>query len=333
MDKNMTLSIVIPCYRSEFTIPYVVDGIKETMEEHPEIDYEIILVCDGSPDDTFEVVSALAKNNHHIKAVELSRNFGQHSALMAGYSLASGDYIVGMDDDGEHNPRDMFLLIAELEKGYDYVCARFPNTDHSKLKKIGSKINDWMATKFIGKPKGAIFSSYYVMRQYVIREIVKTNNPNPYVGGMLVSITKKLSSVTIQHHIRKSGQSNYNLKNSISLWLNGITSFSVRPLRFAALVGIIFIVLGFSFMAFIVIRKLVAPEIAAGYSSMVSIGLFSSGVIMLILEMIGEYVGRIYMLVNLIPQYVIKSVVTKSFKEDNVAKISSCTKDENNKPS
>jgi len=315
MNDNMTLSVVIPCYRSESTISYVVNGIVETMADHPGISYEVILVNDGSPDNTLEVITALAKDNYHIKAIELSKNFGQHSALLAGYSLATGDYIVGMDDDGEHDPRDMFKLIDEIKKGYDYVCASFPITGHSQYKKVGSLLNNWMATKFIGKPKDAIFSSYYVMRRYVMCEIIKMNNPRPYIGGMLVSITKKLSSVPIEHHTRKAGASGYNWRNSVSLWLNGITAFSIMPLRYAGYIGTLFAVLGFLYGAFVVIRKLFIPKISAGYSSIIALLLLTSGVIMIILAVIGEYVGRMYMLINRIPQYVIKEVVTKDLKE------------------
>lgn len=311
MKERMKISVVIPCYRSEKTVTYVVDAIEETMAEQTEYNYEIILVNDGSPDGTFFVIAALARQRSHIKAVNLSRNFGQHSALMAGYSLVTGNYVVGMDDDGEHDPHDMFKLINELEKGYDYVCAAFPSTDHSLSKRIGSRFNDWMATKFVGKPKDAIFSSYYVMRRYVIDEIIKCDNPHPYVGGMLVSITKKFSSVPIAHHARRAGHSSYNLRNSLALWMNGATAFSIQPLRFATLTGGTCAMLGFLYGLFVMIRKLLVPEIMAGYSSIVAIMLLTSGMIMITVGAVGEYVGRIYMLVNHIPQYVITDVVEK----------------------
>ena len=309
-NKYSSISIVIPCYRSEKTVSSVVDRITETMRQHEQDDYEVILIDDGSPDNTAEVLTKIALNDMHVKAILLSRNFGQHSALMAGYSQAKGEYIVGMDDDGEHDPADMFKLIDELDKGFDYVCAAFTSNDHSLYKRIGSRVNDWMATTFIGKPKNSLFSSYYVMRRFVMLEIIKTRNPHPYVGGMLVSITKKLSTVPIDHHKRIAGTSGYNLRRSIALWLNGITAYSVKPLTFSMTIAMIFTIFGFLFGLYVILRKLVSPEIPAGYSSIVALISLIGGMIMLLLNMIGEYVGRIYLLVNKIPQYVIREIVS-----------------------
>lgn len=311
------ISIVMPCYCSSLTIGYVLDKIEETMAKHEEYDYEVILVNDGSADNTFEVLTQYAQRDPHIIAVDFSKNFGQHSALMAGYSLVTGDYVLGMDDDGEHNPEHMFQLIDKLEEGYDYVCARFTSNDHSLYKRLGSKFNDWMATNFIGKPKDAIFSSYYVMRRYVVNEIVKSRNPHPYVGGMLVSVTKKLTSVPIEHCARKAGSSGYSLKNSIALWVNGITAYSVIPLRFASMAGCISAGIGFLIGFYQVIRKLLDPDVLAGYTSLIACILWVGGIIMLLLGMIGEYIGRIYMLNNQIPQYVIKTVYRKEVQEEN----------------
>ena len=316
--KRKKISIVIPCYRSAKTIDYVVNGIVKTMALHTDYDYEIILVNDGSPDNTFDVISTLAEQEEKVIAVDLSKNFGQHSALMAGYSIVSGDYVLGMDDDGEHDPTEMFRLIDELEKGYDYVCAEFTSNDHSLYKRLGSKLNNWMATKFIGKPQNALFSSYYVMRRYVMDEIIKSPNPYPYVGGMLVSVTKRLSFIPMEHHVRQAGESGYHLKNSFSLWLNGITAFSVKPLRFASFIGIMSAFLGFIVGIYIVIRKLIHPEILAGYTSIAALVLLIGGLNMIMIGMIGEYVGRIYMLNNCIPQYVIRTVIGKTDKPSDI---------------
>lgn len=313
------VSIVIPCYQSAFTISPVVNGIHETMKKATErFDYEIILVNDGSPDNTFEVISGLAMENEHVQAVDLTRNYGQHSALMAAYSLVSGDYILGIDDDGEHDPTQMFKLIDELEKGYDYVCAKFPATDRSLYKKLGSKLNNWMATKYIGKPKDASFSSYYVMRRFVVDEIVKTRNPHPYIGGMIVAVTRKLSIVPMEQGERIAGTSGYNLKNSMSLWLNGITAYSIKPLRSAAYLGIITAIIGFVAGIIIVLRKLIDPTIAAGYTSLIAILLLIGGIQMIIMGMMGEYISRIYLLANAIPQFSIRTIVKQHSNQSEI---------------
>ncbi|QNM06851.1 glycosyltransferase family 2 protein [Qiania dongpingensis] len=313
--KKIKLSFVIPCYNSEKTISYVVDRIKNAFVNHNEYFYEIILVNDGSKDNTFHVIKNLAKENYNVTAIDLSKNFGQHSALMAGYASVSGDYIIGMDDDGEHDPQDLFKLVEKLEEGYDYVCADFENDNRSKLKHLGSKINDWMATKLVGKPPKAIFSSYYIMKRFIIDEIIKCKNPFPYVGGMIVSITKRLSSVPMERHTRKAGRSGYNLRNSFSLWLNGVTAFSIKPLRFAALTGSVMAIWGFLYGLYLVIKKLFFPDLLVGYASLMVALLVIGGILMITLGMIGEYIGRIYISLNNIPQYVVREIITKESEE------------------
>lgn len=308
--NKIKLSFVIPCYCSEKTIGYVVDRIEEVLKDCKKYEYEILLINDGSPDNTFDVLKQIADEHEEIVIINLSRNFGQHSALMAGYANVTGDYIVGMDDDGEHDPKDLFKLLNKLEEGYDYVCAYFEHRKRGLIKEIGSKVNNWMATTLLNKPEDAIFSSYYVVKRYVIDEIVKCKNPFPYVGGMIVSITKKLAYVPIEAHTRKAGKSGYNLKKSVALWFNGFTAFSIKPLRIASLSGSMLAIIGFLYGFYIIVKKILFPQILVGYASMMAVILFIGGMVMLTLGLIGEYIGRMYMLLNKIPQYVIAEIYT-----------------------
>ena len=309
------ISICIPCYKAQDTIVKLTDGIKEEFKSHPDFDYEIILVNDCSPDNTFRVISELALNDEHIIACDLAKNFGESSALMAAYSRSTGDYIVRMDDDGEHDPKQLFLLIGKLEEGYDYVCAEFKNYHHSLYKRLGSKFNYWFLTKMMDIPKGSIMSSYNVCRRYVIEEILKYNNPKPYIDGMVWAITTKTASVPIEHGYRYAGESGYNFSKSVALWLNGVTSFSVKPLRLASISGFIFAFAGFVIGIIAVIDKLIHPEVAAGWTSMFATMLFIGGFIMIFLGLIGEYVGRGYLISNHIPQYIIREEVRKKSKK------------------
>lgn len=314
------ISITIPCYKSQDTITKLTDGIKEEMNKHKEYDYEIILVNDCSPDNTFEVISNLALNDEHILAYDLSKNFGESSALMAAYSMSSGDYVVRMDDDGEHDPKYLFNLINKLEEGYDYVCAKFKNYHHSLYKRIGSKFNYWFLTKMMDIPSGSIMSSYNVTRRYVIDEILKYHNPKPYIDGMVWAITTRTAFVPIEHGYRYAGESGYNLRKSISLWLNGVTSFSIKPLRIASISGMIFAFTGFIIGVIVVIDKLINPEISVGWTSTFAMILFIGGFIMLFLGLIGEYVGRQYLIANQLPQYVIRQEVRKQTKKQGINK-------------
>ena len=309
------VSICIPCYKARDTIGKLTEGIREVMTQNKNYDYEIILVNDGSPDDTFEVIADLARKNSHIIAYDLSKNFGESSALMAAFSKASGDYIVRMDDDGEHDPKYLPDLIRKLEEGYDYVCARFLSYHHSLYKRIGSKFNYWFLTKMMNIPKGSIMSSYNISRRYVIEEILKYDNPKPYIDGMVWAVTTRTASIPIEHGYRYAGESGYNLRKSLSLWLNGVTSFSIKPLRLASFSGFVFAFAGFIIGVIVVIDKLLNPEISAGWTSIFAVLLFVGGFIMILLGLIGEYVGRAYLISNHIPQYVIREEVKKETKK------------------
>ena len=309
------ISITIPCYKSQDTIGKLLDGIKKEMDSHKGFSYEIILVNDCSPDNTYEVIKELAKKDNHIIVLDLAKNFGESAALMAAYSKVTGDYVVRMDDDGEHNPEDLFKLIDKLEEGYDYVCAKFNNYHHSLYKRLGSKFNYWFLTKMMDIPSGSIMSSYNVTKRYVIEEIKKYENPKPYIDGMVWAITTKTAYVEIDHGFRYAGESGYDFKKSVALWLNGVTSFSVKPLRLASLCGFVFSIIGFIIGIIVIIDKVLHPEIEAGWTSLFAMLMFIGGFNMLFLGLIGEYVGRGYLISNNIPQFVIREEIRNEGKE------------------
>lgn len=302
------ISVVIPCYNSEKMIEIVVGQVMDELNAQTTYSYEIILVNDGSPDNTWKVIKGLAENYKPIKAINFSQNFGQHSALMAAYRAVTGDIILGLDDDGEHNPKEMFQLINKLEEGYDYVCADY-ETNQSKFRGFGTWLNNWMATTFIGKPDGIDFTSYYVMKRFVIDEIIRYNSPYPYVGGLMLRATKNIATVPLVRQKRLSGSSGYNLGKMLKLWVNGFTAFSVKPLRVATLVGMLCAFVGFIMAVILIIRRLFFVDYVSGWVSTIVCLIFFCGIIMMMLGIIGEYIGRIYISLNSAPQYVIREMI------------------------
>ncbi len=302
------LSFVIPCYRSEKTVSNVVERIIETVQKDGRFDYEIICVNDYSPDNTYQVLKKLAVNPK-IKVINFSRNFGQHSALMAGFHYVSGDYIVCMDDDGQNPPEEMFKLIDKIEEGYDLVSAKYVHKKHSLFRRLGSKVSFAMSSYLVGKPKDIDLNSYYVVKRYVIDEVIKYDNPYPFVHGLILRITRNMANVVIDHKDREVGKSGYNLKKLIGLWMNGFTAFSEKPLRLASVIGVLCAFFGFVYAVVIVVRKFVHPEIMLGYSSIMAAILFFSGIIMLFLGLLGEYIGRMYISINNAPQFAIKETI------------------------
>ena len=306
-----TVSFVIPCYCSQDTIGSVVEEIERTMPSLPQYDYEIILVNDCSPDNTFSVLSALAEKDGRITTVDLTRNFGQHGALMAGFHHCRGDIVVCLDDDGQTPADEVGKLLSKLEEGYDVVYASYEHKQHSKFRNWGTRINNKMTEIMLGKPKDLSIPSYLAAKRFIIDEMLNYKHCFPYVDGLVLRSTRRLCNVPVNHRQRQQGESGYTIGKLLSLWMNGFTSFSVKPLRLATYAGILTAFLGFIYALIIVIKYFVDSSVPMGWSSTMALQLVLGGIILVVLGLIGEYIGRIYMCINASPQFVERQVVKK----------------------
>ncbi len=305
------VSFVIPCYRSEHTITSVVDEVRRTMPTLPGYDYEIVLVNDCSPDGTFRVIRELAENDARITAVDLAKNFGQHAALMAGFHHCAGDIVVCLDDDGQTPADEVGKLLSKLEEGYDVVYASYDHKQHASWRNWGTKLNNKMTEIMLGKPKELSIPSYLAARRFVIDEMLSYTHCYPYVDGLILRTTRSICNVPVTHRAREDGESGYILVKLIGLWMNGFTSFSVKPLRIASYCGAAAAVAGFIYFIIILIKHFVDSSIPEGWASTMAMMMLLGGVVLLVLGMIGEYIGRIYMCINASPQYVERQVIRK----------------------
>lgn len=318
MSKEL-LSFVIPCYRSEKTIASVVaELIDEVGKRGDEYDYEIYLVNDCSPDNVLSVIRRLCEENDRIHGVSFSKNFGQHAALMAGYGFCRGDIIISLDDDGQAPVESIYKLVDKIKEGYDVVFGKYPTVKQSSFRKLGSRLNDKMSEVLLDKPKEIVGNSFYAMRGFIAKEMVNYKNSYPYIGGLIFRATRNIANVDVEQRERIVGKSGYSFMKLIMLWLNGFTSFSVKPLRVASFIGIFSAIAGFILGIYTIVRKFVNPDIMLGYSSLMAIVLFIGGLIMVMLGLIGEYIGRIYISINNSPQYVLKELINFESRKDEL---------------
>jgi undecaprenyl-phosphate 4-deoxy-4-formamido-L-arabinose transferase len=306
------LSFVIPCYRSENTVGIVVEEILATVAARPEYDLEIILVNDGSPDHTASAIKALAAKHPQVVVVDLSRNFGQHSALMAGFHHVRGDIVICLDDDGQTPACECFKLIDKVLEGHDIVFAEYGERKQSAFRNLGSRFNAACNHFFFAQPKELKANSYFACRRFVVDSALQYPNPFPYVTGLLFQSVGTYCNVPVEHKARLEGKSGYNLKKLISLWFNGITAFSIKPLRLASYIGWVAAVAGFLFAVITIIRKIIDPAMQAGWASTVALILIMGGLIIALIGIVGEYIGRIYLSINRYPQFVVREVVRGS---------------------
>ena len=311
------ISFVIPCYRSSQTLPGVIQEIKDTMKTLKGYEYEIVLVNDSSPDDTFCVIAGLCRENDNITGINLAKNFGQHAALMAGFHYVKGDVVVCLDDDGQTPACEVGRLLAGIEEGADVVYAKYNHKHHSGFRNFGSHVNEVMTRIMLGKPKDLYVSSYFAARRFVVDEMIRYEYAYPYVIGLVLRTTKNIVNVEIDHRDRQAGESGYTLKKLLGLWFNGFTAFSVKPLRIATVTGTICALCGFAYGIYTIIKKIFIqpPDLVIGFSALMSVIVFMGGMLMLMLGLVGEYMGRMYVSMNNSPQYVIREIVGNGKEE------------------
>lgn len=302
------VSIVIPCYNSERTIGKVVSMCMDEFEKMDDYSCEFVLVNDCSKDNTYGEIKKLGEKYHNVIGINLLRNFGQHNALMAALNFTSGDYVLGMDDDMQTHPSQIYKLIKKMEEGFDLVYGVYPKRKNSFLKNITSKLNEVSSRILLGRPKNIVSSNYWIISKKIRDEVVKYDSFNPYIDGVFYRTTHNIGNVEIEHFKREVGSSNYTLKKLIKLWL-AYWSYSVIPLRISSILGGVFAVCGFIAAIIVMIYKIVDPSVTVGWSSIICIVVVFSGLILMVLGIIGEYLGKMIMILTKTPQYIIRDTV------------------------
>ena len=307
----MLISIVIPCYYSEKTISKVVEMVMEEFKKNDGYECEFVLVNDGSKDGTFDEIRRLAGKYPNVCGVNLMRNFGQHNALMASLQYADGDYILGMDDDMQTHPSQIFKLIHKIEEGYDLVYGVYPVKKNSPLKNLTSKINEVSSRIMLNRPKDIVSSNFWIITRAVKNEVMKYDSFNPYIDGIFYRVTHNIGNVPVEHFKRECGTSGYTFRKLLNLWL-AYWNFSVIPLRVSFFLGIFSAVAGVIIAILVVINKIIYPDITVGWSSTLCIMVVFFGLVLMVLGIVGEYLGKIILILNNTPQYIVRETVKGS---------------------
>lgn len=308
MNAAFALSVVIPVYRGAASIGELVEALRALDIEGG---MEIVLVVDGSPDDSFAVCRRLMQQpGAPITLVNLSRNFGEHNAVMAGLAQARGAYTITMDDDLQNPPEEVKRLFEHTrDGGYDLVYTYYARKQHAAWRNLGSAFTNWCADRLIDKPKGLYLSSFRCMNAFVRDQIVPYTGPYPYVDGLLMQVTQNIGRLQVMHLPRAAGRTNYTLRRLVRLWLSMFLNFSVMPLRLASLTGIGLSLLGFLGLVAVLIEALITQDLPTGWASTISAVVLLAGVQLLILGVMGEYLGRMFLAANQKPQYVVREVL------------------------
>ena len=301
------VSVVIPVYNAAETLQPLVEELEQELADQCEL--EIVLVNDGSRDSSGEICRSLARAHSWIRFVDLSRNFGEHNAVLAGLMHCSGGCAVIVDDDFQNPPSEVIKLVRRLQEGYDVVFARYESKRHHPLRNLGSRFNNAVASIMLKKDRHLYLSSFKAINRFLIDKILEYSGPYPYIDGLILRVTDSYATQLVEHRPRSRGRSNYSVAKLVNLWMNMLTNFSILPLRIASALGLTVALLGFLGAILVVLERLRDPGLPVGWASVAVIVAVLSGVQLFSLGMIGEYLGRLFLKDNGSPMFVVRETL------------------------
>jgi glycosyltransferase involved in cell wall biosynthesis len=303
-------SVVIPVFNSEKLISITVGRIRDQFLLLS-IPFEIILINDGSGDDSWGVISSLAKEFPEVIAINLLKNYGQHNANLCGFRESRGSYVITMDDDLQNPPEEISKFILAAKNGYDLVIGKFQKKQHPLHRQFGSKFVGWLNRKIFNISEQLTLSNFRIIRRDVVDRICQDRGVDPYIPGLLLKYSSNRANILITHLPRSIGKSNYSIPKLIRLVASILFVHSSYPLRLSIALG--FILAGSSFLMglYFLLQALFSGNIIPGWASLAVMISFFNGFLVLTLSIIGEYVMRILREVRHSSSYQIKEVVGK----------------------
>ena len=299
------LSVVIPVYNSQAILPKTIARLDDFFQQHP-YRHEIIFVCDGSPDNSWQILEQIKAGRPDVVIIDLMRNFGQHSAMICGLKHAHGDYVITMDDDLQNPPEQIIHLVKKIDEGYDVVFGQFEQKMHGLVRRLGSRLVNWLNVKLFKKPPGLVLTNFRAIRRQVVEAVCDVRTSYPYLPGLLLMNGKTFANVRVEHHAREQGQSNYTAKVIARLAWRIIFNYSAFPLRVLCGVGLVMAMVAFVIGMFFLIRKLSGGTRIQGWTTLLVLLSFYQGLTLVILGALGEYIVRIVNDVSGRPAYRIR---------------------------
>ena len=299
------ISVVIPVYKAEGCLQELYRRLRASVETVTE-DFEIIMVEDCGEDNSWEIMKAIRETDSRVKIIQLMRNFGQHNALMCGFHFVSGEYIITLDDDLQNPPEEIPKLINKIKEGYDLVYGIYTLKRHNFFRNLGSSMIQFFYKK-VFSVQGNL-TAFRIIKKQVLQEILHYDKNYVFIDGLLAWVTKKIGYVKVDHNLRTHGHSGYSFKKLFTLSMNMITNFSILPLQLSSILGFLFAFLGFLMAFYFFIKKIFFNVPVAGYTSLIIAVTIFAGIQLVTIGLIGEYVGRIHLNINVKPQYIIKEL-------------------------
>ena len=306
--KNL-YSVVIPVYNSSKIIDSTVSRIRNFFLSN-ELSFEIILVNDGSKDNSWGVIAELANKYPELTSINLLKNYGQHCANLCGFNTAKGDFIITMDDDLQNPPEELEKLINKISEGYDLVIGRFELKKHAFTRRIGSKFVGWLNRKVFGIKSNLILTNFRIIHRDVIDRICQEHFFDPYIPGLILKFSSNQCNILVRHSARADGKSNYTMRKLLKLIGNILFNHSSLPLRYAAVFGFLVSSVSFLLSFYYLMEAIIVGTSVPGWTSLAVLLSFLNGVLILLLSIIGEYIIRVLRQISPQRSYEIKEIIS-----------------------
>ncbi|MBS6734257.1 MAG: glycosyltransferase family 2 protein [Clostridiales bacterium] len=301
-------SVVVPVYNSEHMLEELYRRICQVFENTIHENFELILVDDGSKDDSFSVMSRLRSHDRRVKIIQMARNFGQHPALLCGFAHAKGDFIITMDDDLQHPPEEIPKLIREMNRrdDVDVIIASYEGRKHGPIRRLGTKFSVWATSRMLGKDPNLEITSFRLIRRFIVDAILKTNTYLPQIGNLLVLTSNRIINVPVRHDARAYGKSGYSLRRLIRDLIFDITTHTAFPLIVVRNIGILSFLFSFCLGIFYLVRYFMYGAAVEGWTSLMLVCLAFFGLTLLSIGIIGMYLMNILNEAKKMPHYVVR---------------------------
>ena len=303
-------SIIIPAYNCENTIKKLVDELFLTFTDE---NIEIVIINDASSDNTHKIcINLYEKFKHKLTYARLMKNSGEHNAVMAGLRLSQGEKVFIVDDDFQNPPTELKKIYEfSYNNDYDVVYSKYPQKKHNIFRNIVSKFSNICANFFINKPKNIYLSSFKSINKSVVKKIINYDGPDPYIDGLIFDITSNIGEIEVNHYNRLTGKSGYTFRKLLKLFSNLLFNFTLIPVRFLTIMGLVMIFFSAIYILVIILEKIYNPSIPQGFATIVILLVFFFGLNLFFLGVLGEYIGKILKTVNKKPQYSISKIYKK----------------------
>jgi glycosyltransferase involved in cell wall biosynthesis len=308
MSQQVKYSVVIPVYKSANIVGDTIDQTVAFFEKHS-LNYELILVNDASPDQSWHVLREKAQANSYLVAINFLKNYGQHTAVFCGLQQSIGDYVITMDDDLQNPPEEIIHLIEKSKEGYDLVFGQFRVKQHAGYRRLGTFVIGQINKRIFHKPEELVLSNFRMIRRDVVDRMCNYQTGYPYIPGLALMFSANPANVMVEHKPRPVGKSNYNWLKIAELVMRILFNYSSYPLRLVSFIGGLIALFSFLLGVYFLIKALFVGTTVQGWASMVVLLSFFNGVVILILSMLGEYTIRLLQQTSQAQSYHIKEIV------------------------